>query len=130
MLIIESIGKRRNFIAGISDTKTKAEDFWSLIQDKENFRLSEIKEIEFPIYIVESLNQFEYLNSVDRILQKIKSIEVLNPDDGEAVYFNLYKVDQEFLPENPGIDRMGILPHIHIDNEHLTEILKNDLIPF
>lgn len=38
----------------------------------------------------------------------------------DGVYGNLYRLDGEFLPEVPGRDEMGRLPHIHLEADNFA----------
>ncbi|MNO08305.1 hypothetical protein D3C81_2308860 [compost metagenome] len=49
--------------------------------------------------------------------EEINNIELVH--DSDEVYFNIYTINADYQPKNPGTDYMGILNHDHIDNDFL-----------
>jgi hypothetical protein len=42
----------------------------------------------------------------------------------EYTYINIYQITKDFDPEKPGKDYIGILKHLHVDNEYLERYGK------
>lgn len=125
MFIIEVEDKRR-FIAGIfknEEKLNKAYKFMPNIVDESNLLDIKYKLItspikNYPFYILEENNTFSYLyfSEIELYIKNIKRIENMDED---ASYCNIYLAIKDFITSNPYKEHMGILPHIHIDNNFL-----------
>ena len=51
---------------------------------------------------------------IEKILDGIKLIE-----DEAHIYVNLYFINKDFRPLKTGTDNMGLMNHLHINNEFL-----------
>lgn len=115
MKIIKSIGNKVNFIAGVFYNNNDAEEFYSKISPEiiNQFEIINLV-LEFPFYIIEKTNNFEFLQKISDIQEKLNEIKTSNE---EIHYFNIYAIKNDFIPENSGVDSMGNLEHFHINSD-------------
>ncbi|WP_409344808.1 hypothetical protein [Paenibacillus sp. MBLB4367] len=118
MFIIEAYNGKRTWISGILLDEGAAKEYFNLIpEDLRNFQTTiSISTLSYPFYIIEERKTFRYLNRAD-VEGLFDSISRL--DDDDHVYFNLYFITQDYRHSDPGVDYMGILNHMHIDNRFL-----------
>ncbi len=116
----------REFVAGVFSSKDKSDKFIDRIPDNlgENVKTISI-EMKYPFYITEDHNGFCFY-SESEIIQKIDEyISEMDRRDEGWFYTNMYRVDNDFEPRQPGKDNMGLLKHYHVENETLRNIMKN-----
>jgi hypothetical protein len=118
MFIIEAHNGKRAWISGILQDEAAAKDYFNAIpEDLRKFQsINSVSTLSYPFYIVEERKTFRYLNQAD-VEGLFDNISKL--DDENHVYFNLYFITQDFRHSEPGIDYMGTLNHMHIDNRFL-----------
>jgi hypothetical protein len=118
MFIIEARKDKRTWISGILQDEDEAKEYFNLIPDNQRGYQSIVSVclIEYPFYIVEETTTFTYLNLSD-VVDLLNNISKM--DDDDHVYFNLYFIIQDYRHSKPGVDYMGSLSHIHIDNQFL-----------
>ncbi|WP_079913011.1 hypothetical protein [Paenibacillus sp. 32352] len=118
MFIIEAHNGSRTWISGILRDEEAAKDYFNSIpEDLRKFQsIISVSKLSYPFYIVEERKSFRYVNraDVEGLFDRISKL-----DDEDHVYFNLYFITQDYRHSEPGVDYMGILNHIHIDNRFL-----------
>ncbi|GMK39055.1 hypothetical protein PCCS19_21090 [Paenibacillus sp. CCS19] len=118
MFIIEAHNGSRTWISGILQDEEAAKDYFNSIpEDLKKFQsIISVSTLSYPFYIVEGRKSFRYLNraDVEGLFDRISKL-----DDEDHVYFNLYFIIQDYRHSEPGLDNMGILNHMHIDNRFL-----------
>lgn len=82
--------------------------------------MEELPSLGFPFVVIEDDGGFRFLSTEDarRTLERADAARVA---DEERCYFNLYLLTEEFAPDPPGVDEMGLLRHWHIENWHLDQ---------
>jgi len=123
MYIIEARDDHNSWISGIFEQDFRALTFLDAIpiNVKEVQKLIHV-DLFYPFYIIEKDRTFKYLNT-NEMIQELNAIEVVN--DSDKVYFNIYTINSDYEPKNPGTDYMGILNHDHIDNNFIDRY-KNE----
>jgi len=122
MVAIESISKNNIFIAGLYKTKEKADKKFQKIATKENFKIIDLKGIEFPFFVIERNKKFKYFQRKEDVLSFITKIKLSHLYDEDYSYCSLYFIKKEFESKNIDIDSMGSLDHIHFDNEQMQDL--------
>lgn len=119
MFIITATRGERHWISGIFLSKQDAEAYMNLIPDelKQYQKIVELNGFEYPFYIFEEKDKFDYVNE-EEMVNRLQNIE--QNEDTKVVYFNIYTIRQDYQPQKPGTDYMGILPHDHINNSFLA----------
>lgn len=130
MNYIEAVRNNRKWISGIFLNEEDARNyFWLIPEDiRDGQRIKSVNFEEYPVYLVEAEEYyFVDLNGVREAINKIRVIQ-----DFEYSYINIYQITKDFVPERPGKDYMGVLKHIHVDNEYLERYRKYgiELSPF
>ncbi|OFX48517.1 MAG: hypothetical protein A2046_02520 [Bacteroidetes bacterium GWA2_30_7] len=122
MIAIESKNKKQNFVCGLYETKKKAENAFQKIIKKEDFQITEHNNIQFPFFLIEKKNKFEYYQKKEEIQSYLEKIKVKKNVNEDYTYCTLYIIEKEFGTKNPENDSMGSIDHVHIDNELLKNI--------
>ena len=81
--------------------------------------------LNFPFFIIEEGNNFEFTDSIDSIINKLNNTKQIVDED--KVYFNLYIIDSEYKISRPEIDHMGSLNHYHVDNIFISDYKRRGL---
>ncbi|BAY82719.1 hypothetical protein NIES267_22030 [Calothrix parasitica NIES-267] len=122
MNYIEAVSDNRKWISGIFLNEKDAENYFQLIPEdiRDGQRMKSVDLKEYPVYLVEAEEYyFVDLNGVREAINKIQVIQ-----NCEYIYINIYEIKKDFIPENPGKDYMGMLKHVHIDNQYLERYRK------
>ena len=98
MYIIESTDTALKFITGIFNNNEECYDYYFQL-DADKFQVKKIA-LNFPFYIVENNNKFEYYSS-----------SITKIDEG-----TIYYIDKKYIPSVLGNDEMGQLDHTHFES--------------
>lgn len=118
MNYIEAVKDNRKWISGIFLKDVDAQNYFQLIPEdiRDNQLIKSVNLEKYPVYLVEAEEfYFVDLKGIREAIDKIKLIP-----DFEYAYINIYEITEDFAPEKPGKDYMGILKHVHVDNEYLA----------
>ena len=122
MYYIEAKKGNKKWISGIFLKEQDAANYFQLIA--EDIRNSQIVKSaffeEYPVYLVEA-EEF-YFTDLQGVNEAISQIEIV--PDFKYIYINIYEIQADFTPKKAGQDCMGILKHLHIDNEYLERYKK------
>lgn len=118
MYIVKASNGKYQWISGIFKEEKEVQKFIKNIPTdlKDYQKLIELKNLNYPFYIIESENEFEYI-VVDELLSMIDGIELT--EDKNRVYFNIYLIESDYRPNKPGTDYMGIIKHEHVTNDFI-----------
>lgn len=118
MYIVKASNGKYQWISGIFKEEKEVQKYIENIPTdlKDYQKLIELKNLNYPFYIIESKNEFEYI-VVDELLSKIDEIELT--EDQNRVYFNIYLIESDYRPKKPGTDYMGIIKHEHVTNDFI-----------
>ena len=124
MQVIEFRDGQRRWISGIFKAADAATAFWQRIPagQKLHHHLTTIVPDQYPFYVVDT-DHYQYLPPV-QVLQIVRDLHPTGDDD---VHFNLYRIDEDFVPNRPGADIMGRLQHWHIDDSALANLKAHGL---
>ncbi|MNI74485.1 hypothetical protein D3C73_1305710 [compost metagenome] len=116
--IVKALNGKYQWISGIFKEEKEVQKYLEIIPtDLKNYqKLIDLNIDNYPFYIIESENEFEYL-VVDELIKKIDGIELI--DDENKVYFNIYLIDSDYKPNKAGTDYMGIIRHDHVTNDFI-----------
>ncbi|MNP38441.1 hypothetical protein D3C76_1319530 [compost metagenome] len=116
--IVKALNGKYQWISGIFKEEKEVQKYLEIIPtDLKNYqKLIDLNIDNYPFYIIESENEFEYL-VVDELIKKIDGIELI--DDKNKVYFNIYLIDSDYKPNKAGTDYMGIIRHDHVTNDFI-----------
>ncbi|MCM3038785.1 hypothetical protein M3201_03600 [Paenibacillus motobuensis] len=116
--IVKASNGKYQWISGIFKEEKEVQKFIKNIPTdlKDYQKLIELKNLNYPFYIIESENEFEYI-VVDELLSMIDGIELT--EDKNRVYFNIYLIESDYRPNKPGTDYMGIIKHEHVTNDFI-----------
>ncbi len=122
MNYIEAVNGDRKWISGIFLEKRDAQNYFQLIPEeiKDSQIIKSVNFEKYPVYLVEA-EEF-YFVDLKRVREAINKIEVI--PDAEDTYINIYEITKDFAPAKPGKDYMGMLKHVHVDNEYLERYGK------
>lgn len=111
---------RLPYVAAILADADAAERFLEALPPAVRARssLASRSDITLPCYLSEDSGEFRPLT--DGEARDYLAALARREPDPEGVYSILYRVDAEFLPDVPGRDEMGQLPHIHLDADDLA----------
>ncbi|GAV11848.1 hypothetical protein [Paenibacillus sp. NAIST15-1] len=110
MYIVKASNQRHQWISGIFKEDSIPNDL------KNNQIIIELPNTNYPFYIIEKENQFDFIE-VEELLQRINGIETTEEEN--RVYFNVYVIETDFVPNKPGTDYMGIIKHEHVTNDFI-----------
>lgn len=127
---IEAVRDNRKRISGIFLNEKDAEDYFQLIPEdiRDGQKIKSVNLKEYSVYLVEAEEYyFVDWNGVREAINKIQVIQ-----DFEYSYINIYEIQKDFIPHKPGKDYMGMLKHVHVDNQYLESYRKfgEDYSPF
>ncbi|MNN44486.1 hypothetical protein D3C81_1587790 [compost metagenome] len=116
--IVKALNGKYQWISGIFKEEKEVQKYLEIIPtDLKNYqKLIDLNIDNYPFYIIESENEFEYL-VVDELIKKIDGIELI--DDKNKVYFNIYLIDSDYKPNKAGTDYMGIIRHDYVTNDFI-----------
>ncbi|MNC47293.1 hypothetical protein D3C75_963460 [compost metagenome] len=116
--IVKALNGKYQWISGIFKEEKEVQKYLEIIPtDLKNYqKLIDLNIDNYPFYIIESENEFEYL-VVDELIKKIDGIELI--DDENKVYFNIYLIDSDYKPNKAGTDYMGIIRHDYVTNDFI-----------
>lgn len=129
LYIVESNDNGRVWVSGIFEDESIALKYLNSITAENmrgRHRIEQADALSFPFYIIEEKRSFTYLNQSETLKRLDDIVQV---EDDDHVYFNLYYITQCYQPPEPGIDYMGSLNHVHIDNR-LLEWYQQDGLDF
>ncbi|MBV6625319.1 MAG: hypothetical protein KI793_20725 [Rivularia sp. (in: Bacteria)] len=123
MNYIEAIKEDRKWISGIFLSKQDTREYFQLIPEcmKKYQIIKSVNFKEYPVYLVEA-EEFCFVD-LKGVCETINKIEMI--PDFEYIYANIYEISKDFVPKKPGTDYMGILKHVHVDNEYLQRYRKS-----
>jgi hypothetical protein len=120
MQIIKKI-TGRSFIAGILKSKDSATEYLKRFKNPDDFILiSKPKITNFPFYIFERDNNFEYFKTKEELTNWISKFDIIEDEDYE--YGTIFIIEEEYIRDVPEDDDMGSLEHIHVGNEEVKKI--------
>ncbi|MBE9916446.1 hypothetical protein G8C92_20725 [Paenibacillus donghaensis] len=124
MYIVKASNGKYQWISGIFKEEKEVQKYIENIPtDLKNYqKLIELKNLNYPFYIIENENEFEYI-VVDELLNMIDGIEL--SEDKNRVYFNIYLIESDYRPNKPGSDYMGIIKHEHVTNDFIEWYKEN-----
>ena len=127
-MIVSIEHKSRRFLTGIFNNPEALEAYWQELSNPDQFIKVETQLPHYPIYIIEGWENrpFRYTASQAEVMEIVKQCPI--EEDEDNVYFNLYRIKEDWRPPMAGTDYMGVLEHYHIDQWHL-DILKTELSP-
>lgn len=118
------------FVAGVFEDPHEAERFRARLS-VEPGRVIREREVDagYPLFVVEQAGDF-WLGSVHAAWRRIRSAADSCPDSeaspgvhsSEDSVVSVYVVRQDFAPEPPGADCMGLLPHWHLTASECARI--------
>lgn len=113
-----SDGKYR-WISGIFNEEKDMLNYIDLMPEeiKKYQSITELKNIEYPFYIIEKENEFTYIEKNDELLKMIEEIELSHEEN--KVYFIIYTIQSDHSSNKPGTDYMGIIKHEHVTNDFI-----------
>ena len=122
MNYIEAVKGNRKWISGIFMSEQDTDNYFQLIPEdiRDSQRIKWVNFDKYPVYLVEA-EEFYFVN-LKGIREAINKIKVIQ--DFEYIYINIYEITKDFVPEKPGKDYMGILKHVHVNNEYQKRYTK------
>ncbi|MBY0118040.1 hypothetical protein NST33_07910 [Paenibacillus sp. FSL L8-0435] len=119
MIIIIATKGSLKWVSGVFQAEDLARQYMDLIPDelKAFQEFIQIENITYPFYIIERQDSpFRFLGK-DEMISLFDKTDV--SEDEDEVHFNIYTVDSDYRPKNPGTDYMGTLRHDHVTNESI-----------
>lgn len=120
MIYVIETKKPHHFISAISKDKALLEAYLNSFPKavKKDSKLLEL-DLNYPFRIVErqGFKFFDEANLLKNVTLAAKELK----DDQEI--FNLYRICEDFFPDQPGQDEMGILEHEHFTKQETREWL-------
>ncbi|NOJ73364.1 hypothetical protein [Paenibacillus alvei] len=118
MFIVKASNGKYQWISGIFKEEKEVQKYIENIPTdlKDCQKLIEHKNLNYPFYLIESENEFEYI-VVDELLSMIDGIGL--EEDNNKVYFNIYLIESDYRPNKPGTDYMGGIKHEHVTNDFI-----------
>jgi hypothetical protein len=119
VFVIEAKRGNLRWISGVFKDDADATRFLERIPDElaEHQRLYEVPLKSYPVFIIEE-KRFE-LASEAAVAERLAAIKEVADD--LYVYFNIYRLTEDYEPDPPGSDYMGELEHYHVDNRFLAD---------
>lgn len=117
--------KRHQYISGIFSSLVQAEEYVSRYDEasKESSNIITV-ELVYPFYLTEDEKGFRF-HTADEAFELMKAyIFQMEAKDEDWCYTNLYLIKGDFQPEKPGHDYMGMLPHRHVENFTLNDMMR------
>lgn len=120
MFVIVASKGRFKWISGIFQAEEVALHYMGQIPEelKEYQNLIHVEDMKYPLYIIESQRDFQFLTK-DEVIGLFNHTDV--SEDEDEVHFNIYTVDSDYRPKKPGTDYMGVLHHDHVTNEFIEK---------
>lgn len=117
MFIIEARTMKSRWISCIFNDKDVAVSYLNEISAnlRQYHRLYRVN-VDFPFYILEN-DGFEYVDE-QGLVTKLNGLERHN-EDSDTIYLNVYRIESDYRPPEPGMDFMGMLKHDHVTNNFL-----------
>src|SRR5699024_9671385 len=105
---------RRAWLSGFFGSRRAAEEhFHRIPEDHKEFQeVIEVPVDRFPFYVLEDDSGFRFLNEAEAAAAVLR-LEPQNRDSSENAPI-LYRIEEEWFPDKPGIDTMGVLWHVHL----------------
>ncbi|MGM1045850.1 MAG: hypothetical protein ACQEXX_06865 [Bacillota bacterium] len=118
MYVVKASNGKYQWISGIFKEEKEVQKYIDTIpMDLKNYqKLIELKNTNYPFYIIERENEFDYIE-VDELLRMIDGIEFIEEEN--RVYFCIYIIESDYKPNKPGTDYMGIVKHDHVTNDFI-----------
>ncbi|WP_145320086.1 hypothetical protein [Paenibacillus xylanexedens] len=119
MFIIVATKGDLKWISGVFQAENVARQYMDLIPDelKAYQKFIQIENLTYPFCIIERQESpFRFLGK-DEVISLFDHTNVSQDED--EVHFNIYTVDSDYRPKNPGTDYMGVLRHDHVTNEFI-----------
>jgi len=76
----------------------------------------ELPNTNYPFYIIEKENEFDFIE-VEELLQMINGIETTEEEN--RVYFNIFVIETDFVPNMPGTD-LNIIGGYSYDSNNIN----------
>jgi hypothetical protein len=108
-----------SWISGIFQDREQASAYLATIAVELQPQLLEFPIDCYPVYLLEIGRKFTYNREAD-IITFVSELTL--QDDEDWCYGNIYYVDRDWQSRHAGKDYMGIIPHIHLDNERVFGI--------
>lgn len=122
MQIIKKI-TGRSFIAGILKDKEQADKYFQAFKYPDDYIMLNKQEItQFPFYIFEKENNFEYFKDKAEVISWIKKFDIAEDDEYE--YGTIFIIEEEYIRDVPDKDYMGSLDHVHLMKNEIRNIDK------
>lgn len=119
MHYIESRTDEKKWISGVFKDQAKADGYFHTIpsSDDQIHSLMSAPFPGFPIYVIADGNfQFANMRGVKR---KVLGLEL--SDDDDYVYFQVYRLEEDLAPAEPGTDCFNGLDVINVDNAYVEK---------
>lgn len=116
-----------SWISGIFQDRDLAIAYLSTIPVDLQPKLLEFPIDRYPVYLLEIDRNFTYNCEVD-ITAFIKSITL--QDEDNWCYGNIYCINQDWQSPRVGKDYMGVIPHFHLDNQHIFRIRDSGIAEY
>jgi len=118
----------RSYISGVFKNREDAKKYLQAIpeQFKNNNKLEEISQKDYPIYFVEDF-QKKTIYPIDRFELAKKIVMMPKIEDDDHIYFNFYRFIEDYCSKHPGEDSLGWTDHTHLDNDYIIWSLDASL---
>lgn len=127
MIVMITSRAPRPYVAGVFADETAAREFLGRIPSelRRQMDMTRHPELSVPVFITEDDRGLRVTTPEGALIDLRARAKPRRDDDW--VYTHLYRVDEPFIPTEPGRDEMGRLPHWHIENWHLDLIDEDGL---
>ncbi|MBB4634077.1 hypothetical protein [Longimicrobium terrae] len=111
---------RLPYVSAIFRDEAVAEQYLAALPPaiRERSSTASRSDLTLPCYLAEDSAGFRLMSETEA--RDYLAETARTTPDPEGVYGNLYRIDAELLPEVPGRDEMGRLPHIHLRADDLA----------
>jgi hypothetical protein len=129
MFLVTAKRGRLQWVSGVFQHRQDAESYLAEIPEELRSvqRAQAFQVSGYPLYMSEKEAGFHVMSGTDAesLLGALQ-----RKSDDEWCYLNLYKLREDWRPDQPGTDQMGSLAHVHIENWHLDRFAESGLKAF